>query len=262
MPLSRIGEITVDDLSALCHHVHGDQLPYPFTGGTDAITEVTADLLEDRLRDGDLAVFRPWLAAYQSADIWVASRTHPGGVGGTERQILAYRAGEAGYLALRYASETVAVHSLSALALGPAIAQLSGLAHPGAHARVTVPKYVGYFAGIDPAGRAAAAEYEDEDDISVTVAAAPGPAPTRSTVLADAAITGVTTVQSTWRPPRRWGIDWSRSAVVWISVDNDGDYIYAPDYTVATPLDTATLADRVNRLIAEDVRALRHSRSG
>ena len=146
--------------------------------------------------------------------------------------------------------------TLSALDLGAAIAGAVGLTEPGTQSRIVIPGYVGHF------GDRAATEYDDgEDDeiYSVRVAAHRSSQPTHS-VVADEEVTAIATIQSRWQPPRRWGVDWTKSVIVFVQIDADGDYIYTPDFSHAVPLTEHVLRGRIDNLIAEDISALRRER--
>ena len=141
---------------------------------------------------------------------------------------------------------------MSAFDLGAAVAGAVGLTEPGSHHRIIVPGYVGYF--TDPIA------VEDSDDYSVSsvrVAADQPPAPTHS-VVADDEVTAIATIQSRWQPARRWGVDWTKNLIACVRADADGDYIYAPDFSHAVPVTEQSLGERIDRLIAVDITALRH----
>ena len=70
------------------------------------------------------------------------------------------------------------------------------------------------------------------------------------------------TVQSHWRPSRRWGFDRGKNAVVWVRIKGDGEYIYSTDFHQALPVTTRILAERIDQLIAEDVASIKKFRSG
>jgi hypothetical protein len=49
---------------------------------------------------------------------------------------------------------------------------------------------------------------------------------------------------------------------VWVGIKDDRDYLYAADFGEAKPMSRPMLAERIDRLISEDVKALRQFRSG
>jgi ESAT-6 protein secretion system EspG family protein len=248
--LRRVGEIKLGDLEMIGRLQGQEGLPYPFGHShphkqhDERISSVA-----DRLDHGDLSAFLEWTDAYVAADIWVACRVHHRSAGTPDRRILAYRAGESGYLACqRSHDDIVEVSRLSALDLGAAIAASAGLTEPGTQPRIVIPGYVGQFAERAPT------EYDDDDEVySVRVEIHRSSQPTHS-VLADEDVTAIATIQSRWQPPRRWGVDWTKNVIVYIQMD--GDYIYTPDFSHAVPLTEHFLGERIDRLIADDISAL------
>jgi hypothetical protein len=255
--LHRVGEINLCDLEMIGRLQGQEGLPYPF--GTTHPREQHDERIPsvaERLEHGDLSAFREWAETYVAADIWVACRVHHSSADRHGRRILAYRAGEAGYLACqRSNSDIVDVSRLSALDLGAAIAGAVGLTEPGTQPSLVIPGYVGYF------GHRAATEYDDSDDEvwPVLVAAHRPPQPVHS-VVADENVTAITTIQSRWQPPRHWGVDWTKNVIVYLQIDGDGDYVYRPDFSHAVPLTEHLLSERIDGLIAEDIAALRRER--
>jgi hypothetical protein len=251
--LRRIGEISLRDLSAIGRIQGREGLPYPFacTHPHDR-HDKRASAVADELEHGELSVFRDWTDAYVVAEIWVACRVHHSDPDSADRRILAYRAGETGYLGTqRNYKDVVEVSALAALDLGAAIAGSVGLTQPGTRPRIVVPGYVDIF------GRGDATGYDSRDDeYSVQVAAERSSQPAHD-VVADDQVTAVATVQSRWQPPRRWGVDWTKNYVACIQVEGDGDYIYTPDFSHAVPVTEQLLGGRIDRLIAEDVSTLR-----
>lgn len=70
----------------------------------------------------------------------------------------------------------------------------------------------------------------------------------------------MTTVQSHCAPPRGWGVDLGRKVAVCVRLVDDGDYLFGPDLDRAVPVTVQGLADRIDRLIADDVSVLRRRR--
>jgi hypothetical protein len=250
-----VGEINLCDLEMIGRLQGQEGLPYPF-GHTHPHKrhDERISSVADRLAHGDLGAFREWTEAYVTADIWVACRVHHSSTDRSGRRILAYRAGEAGYLASQRGNDDmVEVSRLSALDLGAAIAGSVGLTRPGMQPRIVIPGYVGYFANR------ASTEYDDGQDdevYSVRVTAHRSTQPTHP-VVADEDVTAIATIQSRWQPPRQWGVDWAKSVVVCAQIDSDGDYIYTPDFSHAVPLTEQFLSGRIDSLIAEDISARR-----
>lgn len=67
-------------------------------------------------------------------------------------------------------------------------------------------------------------------------------------------------IQSRCDPAREWGLGQGRKAVGWVRVRDDGEYIYNPDFSHATPVTPQTLGKRIDQLIIEDVAVLRQRR--
>jgi hypothetical protein len=249
-----VGEINLCDLAAIGRLQGQEGLPYPF-GHTHPhkLHDEPLSSVADRLVHGDLRAFREWTGAYIDAEIWVACRVHS--VDSPDRRILAYRAGEAGYLACQRSNDDmVEVSRISAVDLGAAVAASVGLTTPGTQPRIVIPGYVGYFADR------AAAEYDDGDDDEVySVRVAVHRSSPTHPVVADEDVTAIATIQSRWQPPRQWGVDWTKTVIICAQIDSDGDYIYAPDFSHAVPLTEQSLRGRIDGLIAEDISARRRA---
>jgi hypothetical protein len=249
-----VGEINLCDLEMIGRLQGQEGLPYPF-GHTHPHKQHDERIssVADRLAHGDLSAFREWTEAYIAANIWVACRVHHGTVDRADRRILAYRAGEAGYLACQRGNDDIVeVSRLSVLDLGVAIAASVGLTRPGTQPQVVIPGYVGSFAERE------ATDYDrggDDEVHSVRVAVRPSSQPTHPRV-ADDEVTAIATIQSSWQPPRQWGVDWAKNVIVCVQIDADGDYIYTPDFSHAVPLTEQTLGERIDSVIAEDISAL------
>ena len=82
-----------------------------------------------------------------------------------------------------------------------------------------------------------------------------------ATEVARADVTAFATVQSHWRPTRRWGFDRRKSAAVWVRIKDDGEYLFAADFREARPMSRPVLAERIDKLIAADVKVLRDFRN-
>jgi hypothetical protein len=250
----RVGEINLCDLEMVGRLQGQEGLPYPF-GHTHPHKQHDERIssVADRLVHGDLRAFGEWAGAYIDAEIWVACRVHS--VDGPDRRILAYRAGEVGYLACQRSNDDmVEVSRISALDLGAAVAASVGLTRPGMQPRIVIPGYVGYFADR------AATEYDhgDDDEVYSVRVAVHRSSPTHP-VVADEDVTAIATIQSRWQPPRQWGVDWAKTVVVCAQIHGDGDYIYTPDFSHAVPLTEQSLRGRIDGLIAEDISARRRA---
>src|ERR1700759_1864305 len=73
-------------------------------------------------------------------------------------------------------------------------------------------------------------------------------------------VTAYSTIQSHWRPTRKWGLDRGKRALVWVRINDDGEYIYVPDHSHARPMTQSFLQEQIDRLIADDVAILREFR--
>jgi hypothetical protein len=239
-----VGEIGLDDLAAVCRSSGQDGLPYPLGSSLPRRQHNRSG------HDVDLNAFREWTDAYVAADIWISCRVHYSSDAIPDRRIFAHRAGDAGFLASQHGNDVI-VSAMSGFDLGVAVAGSVGLTESGAHQRVVVPGYVGYFA--EPI----AVEDSDDDSVRSVRIAAEQPSPPAHSVVADEAVTAIATIQSRWQPARRWGMDWTKNLIACVHADADGDYIYAPDFSHAVPVTEQALGERIERLIAEDITALR-----
>jgi hypothetical protein len=160
--------------------------------------------------------------------------------------VVANRVGELGFLAQQRPNEDVIdVYEVSPYDLGRAIADAVALTKPGCRSEIVIPEYA---PAVDDAYAAG--------DLRVHVAV-----DRTTTEVRRADVTAFATVQSHWRPTRRWGFDPGKNGVVWVRIKDDGEYIYATDFSLATPMSRRTLAERTDKLIAEDVKVLRDFRS-
>ncbi len=244
-----VGVINLADLAAVGRLRGHDGLSYPFayTRPQKQHRQRIASVA-DRLDDGDLSAFRAWIDAYIDANIWVACRVHHRNPGNRGGRMLAYSAGQAGYVASqRENDDVVEVSELSALDLGAVIAGSVGLAKSGSQPQVVIPGYIGYFAPH------AAADYDDSGNDAFYSVAVADRLPQAHPVVDDEDVTAVAIIQSRWQPPRRWGVDWTKNVVVCVQTESDGDYIYAPDFGHAVPVNEQILSERIDELIAEDI---------
>ncbi|OHV04674.1 ESX secretion-associated protein EspG [Mycobacterium talmoniae] len=218
--------------------------PSPFTG-LDGYTKYANDLL-DRVNHGDLGELKKWFSSYVGADLRVecaiGAVSEPGG------RLVAHRCGEVGYLAIQQPDEdTVKIYAVPPQGLGAAIAGSVGLTKPGKHAKILIPE-------LAPAA--------PRRDVTGPVSILAGREPVHDgVVVSQTQIARFGRVQSRWQPARNWGFDRQKKAVVWVRIDDDGDYIYAPGFTHLTPATARELMARVDQLIAEDVAAIREARS-
>jgi hypothetical protein len=257
--LRRVGEINLGDLEMIGRLQGQEGLPYPFGYAHPyEHRDERISSIADRLADGDLSAFREWTETYVAAEIWVACRVHHGGVDIPDRRILAYRAGDAGFLAAqRSHDDVIEVFTLAAVDLGAGIVRSIGLTQPGRQAGIVVPGYVGYFADTDTD-----TDYLDGDDDGVFSVRTAVHQPLRSAhpIVADDDVAALAIIQSRWQPARSWGVDWAKPVVACVRIADDGDYIYTPDFSHAVPLAEPSLSEAIDRLIIEDIAVVRHQR--
>jgi hypothetical protein len=249
--LRQIGSIDLTDLDIISRTSGRDFLPYPFMltrpSGFSSHDEYVAyaTSVPDRFNYGDLRIFRRWAASYVYAEIRVECHVQYIPADTPSVRVVGNRVRDLGYLARQRPDEDVIdVYEASPYDLGRAIAESAGLTKPGSRAEIVIPEY-----GI-PADNPDAAE-----DFSILESPT---TPTAEVRRAD--VTAFGTVQSHWRPTRRWGLDRRKNAAVWVRIKDDGEYIYTPDFRRAKPLTVAILAERIDKLIAEDVAALKNFR--
>lgn len=252
--MKRLARVEVVGVEAISESFGRDFMPHPFVHtqpspftGLDGYARYSNELLA-RVNYGDLGGLKQWFSDYAAADLRVECVIDTGGE--PRRRLLAHRRGESGYLAIQQPDEDVVdVYSVSPSHLGAAIAGSANLIGPGEHVRITIPDIGG---APPPRG---------EDTGRVSVHIQPNTAP-GTVVLFRTDITTFARVQSRWRLARDWGFDRQKKAVVWVQIDGDGDYVYAPGYRYLTPVTARDLALRIDQLIAEDVAAIREARSG
>lgn len=240
------------DLAAICALRGLEHLPHPFFTRTWlwGISRQN-ESVQDRLADGDLHVFHGWVKAYAHADIWVECQAHYSSPDTPALRIAACRAGELGFLASQRPDEDIVdVFSVPPYEIGSAVAASVGLTTPGTHSRIVAPSF---FAGLhrDSAG-------DHGDDYQVSFDRVDVRRPTATVPRSD--VTAMAVIQSRCDPAREWGLGQGRKAVGWVRVRDDGEYIYNPDFSHATPVTPQTLGKRIDQLIIEDVAVLRQRR--
>lgn len=243
--LDAVGTIAVVDLEAACELYGRDMLPYPLgrsrpVGSVWLLTrEVGA--IEDRLNGGDLTGIRAWVEAFVRADVCVGCRV----VSLSDRDTPDLRfngllAGDSGFVAVQRSDpdgvDAVDVYAVSPGAVGAVIADSVGLAGAGSHLRISV-------VGLDdrlPGPPPEAVDEYDDFGFQIPHAESDGP-PVHMVDARDVAAIG--TVQSL-----------SGSTRYWVTVDGDGDYLYAPDDAgYAEPLDAETLRACLDGTVSEAI---------
>lgn len=252
--LRPVGSIRLADLAGICQLEGLECLPYPFFTHTWLWgASHHSDAIADRLTDGDLRDFRPWVTAYTRADIWVECQVHYSSPDTPPVQIAACRRNDSGFVAAQQPGEDmVDVFAVSAYEIGSAIASSVGLTTPGTHPRILAPSF---FSGLVRAnGNAGASE-----DYHVSFEPVAGPRRT-GTVVPRSDVTAMGVIQSRCDPARKWGLGRGGKAVGWVRVRDDGEYIYSPDFSHATPVTPQILGKRIDQMIGQDVAVLRQRR--
>jgi hypothetical protein len=248
-----VGTLDLLDLQLINERYGRDPLPYPFMLTEPTRFEFVDELAEyashlpERLRSGDLSVFAKCLDAWTRVDVTVTGHVQhiPGDT--PSIRLLAFRAGQVGYLLeQRTDADVIEVSTLSPFELGAAIAQAMGLEAPGRHTRIVIPEFL-------PSRRAIT---QDDDDVVVRHDVIDNP----GAKVPVSHLTALGTVQSSWRPAREWGIDTRRPSVTWMRMWDDGEYLGVPDRSRGIPLTVALLRDRIDNLIADDIAMLREFR--
>jgi EspG family len=253
--LREIGSISLLDLDIISRFDGRDFLPYPFMftqpsrfSWHDEYVEY-ARSVPDRFNNADLRRFKECAGSYANADIRVECHVQYIPADTPSVRVVAARRDQAGFLAKQRPDEDVIdVYELSAYLLAPAVAESVALAKPGRRSAIIIPEY---------APLTNNAEASEDFTIRHTIERAPS-----ATEVPRTEVTAFGTVQTHWRPTRHWGIDPGKNAAVWIRIKDDGDYLYQPDFSQAEPMSRPILVERIDRLISEDVKALRQFRNG
>lgn len=243
-PLDVVGTVAVVDLEAACELYGRDMLPFPLgrsrpVGSVWLLTREVGPI-EDRLNGGDLAGVRAWVEAFVRADVCVGIRVSLADGGTPDLQLNGLLAGESGFVAVQHSDpdgvDIVDIYRVSAGMLGAAIADSVGLVGAGSHPRIAV-------AGLGDRLPAPPPEVvEIYDDLGFPIPhAEPEGRPVRVVDGSDVAAIG--TVQSLSGPIRYW-----------VNLDDDGDYLYAPDDAgYAEPLDAQLLRAYIDGPVADDL---------
>jgi hypothetical protein len=200
----------------------------------------------DRLKYGDLSPFQAFITAYTQADIRVECHVQYIPADTASVRIMACRLDDRGFFSTQHPDDDVVdVYTVDPFQLGMAISEAVSFTEPGRHPRIVIPEY---------APRQQAVYDTGDFEISHRMNSS-----TELTIPASE-VCAFATVQSHMYPTRKWGVDREKYKLVWVRVEDDGDYIYAPDNSHATPLTASRLQDRVDRLIADDIAVLRQLR--
>lgn len=248
--LKRLGRVDLLDLGVISNYLGQEFVPFPFV---PTLPNRFADLgaynahaatIPDRLNHGDLTVVKTWFATYAEADVRVECRMQYFPAEIPSIRLLAHRSGDRGFLAQQQPDDSVDLFSLSPYDLGPAIAGTVDLAEPGTRPRIIIPEYVPQ-------------TLRNSKDSAAEPNWGSGPV----AKVSSAEVTAYATVQSRRQPARNWGPDQDTDAVVWVRVNDDGDYIYTSDYRSARPMTRRNLRERIDDLIAADIAMLRRLRN-
>jgi hypothetical protein len=250
--VGQVGTIDVVDLNAISQFYGRDFLPYPFgfTHGPRFATRdeasTYASTVPDRFNYGDLNTFMESIAAYDAADIRVECHVQYIPDETPSERMIAYRSGHLGFFAEQRADDDlIDIYTLSPYDLGAAISEAVALTQPGMHPEILIPEYV-------PRG---VAEFD-----TGTFAVRHKSTSANEVIIPATEVTAYSTIQSHWRPTRRWGLDRGKRALVWVRINDDGDYIYASDQSHARPMTKSLLQEEIDRMIADDVAILREFR--
>jgi hypothetical protein len=252
--LRQIGSIDVLDIDIISRAYGRDFLPYPFMitqpsrfGSYDEYTRY-ATSVPDRFNHGDLGLFRRWGASYARAEIRVECHVQYIPADTPSVRVLAHRLGELGYLAKQRPDEDIVdVYEVSPYDLGLAVAESVDLVKPGGIPEIVVPEMIPI-----PTTGGSAEELIVHDVVETPMA----------TEIGAAAVRAFGSVQSHWHPTRSWGLDRGKNLAVWLGLEDDGEYLYTPDFSCAKPMRRPALTERIDQLIAEDVALLREFRNG
>jgi hypothetical protein len=251
---NHIGTLDLLDLDLAGERQGRDTLPYPFRYTRPTRfpyldqTRAYATTLPERMRTGDLATFQRFFETLWNFDIEVACHVQYMGSSSVCGRALAVRRGQHGFLAVQPPdADVVDVYPVSPYDLGAAITEAAGLSQPGRHRRIVVPEFSTDRVRVE----------RDEDSPVVIRQRRVQTAEIR---VPQSAVSAYATVQSRWLPSRSWGPDPQKPALIWISVEGDGDYAYTDDRSHAVPMTREALQECTDRFIASDIALLRESR--
>lgn len=261
----RVGSLDLLDFDLIGKLKGGAILPFPFmyTKATRFEWEQELDeysaAVPARLASGDLREFSPSMDALAHMDIMVACHVQfPGAqvdreadtrervVGPSSLRLLAVRSGQEGFVFSQQPDDDmVDVHTVNAYDLGIALTGRLPLTQQGKHPRIVVPKLA---PRRPPSAESDPLQVRDNVRSSTEVR------------VKASSVTAFGTIQSHWRTPRKWAPTVDKQSVIWVQIDEDGEYVYASDRGHAYPMTAAELQTRIDRLIVEDIAALRDHR--
>jgi hypothetical protein len=246
---SHVGAFDLWDLNVISSFIGRDFMPYPFMFtrpsrfATGEEANAYALTVPDRLQHGDLNHFFESVTAYDAADIRVECHVQYLTPDTPSTRLLACRRADKGYFGVqRPDADIVEVYTLSPYDLSTAICEALALSQPGRHPEIIIPEYI----------REPRATFDDGEALVVREVAES----TDRVSIPAAEVTAYSKIQSHWRQTRRWGPDPGKRMLVWVQINDDGDYLYVPDYSYAQPMTAFTLQAQIDRLIAEDIARL------
>jgi hypothetical protein len=255
--LSQVGSIDLLDLLVIGEFQGCEGLPFPFMFtqpgrfATENAASAYAISVPDRFKHGDLSVFRACAEAYMHADIRVECHVQYLPPDTPSARVMAYRTGGSGYFTTqRPDADVVDVYTVSPYDLGAAISDAVRLAGPGRHPKIVIPKFA----------PRPLADFDTDAHDSGAFAIRDEVVPSAEVTVPATDVSAYATVQTHWRPTRRWGLDRGKPFLRWVRVNDDGDYIYAADHTCATPMTKSALTAEIDRLIAHDIADVRDLR--
>lgn len=264
--LREVGSIRLLDLEVISRLSGRDFLPYPFMFTQPSKFKLYDEYIEhaksvlDRYNNGDLSIFQKCAVSYADADIRVECHVQYIPADTPNVRVVAYRLDQAGFLAKQRPDEDVIdFYELSPYLLGPAAAESATLKKPGSRSAIVIPEYRQLPRLFPEHAWKTPNNAQASVDVSILHATDDEPS---GIEVPRAKVTAFGTVQSHWRPTRSWGIDRGKDFAVWIRIKDDGDYLYKCDFSEATPVTTPVLAERIDRLISEDIKTLRQFRKG
>ncbi|TDZ98789.1 hypothetical protein [Mycobacteroides salmoniphilum] len=254
--LKPLGQIQIVDLEIAATFYGEEFLPHPFRwakpGKFSTLNEYRdyARSVPDRLSHGDLRLLQTWFDTYRRSDIRVECNVDAFAAEGSGAQVLAHRLGTSGYLATQVPGENeIDIFAVSPYELADAVVSRIALTKPGRHPEISVP---GMLERI-PEETSDSAAHSIRENLQLDAV------PIVSVSVHEIAVFSL--IQSNWRPARFWGFDGEKSLVAWGTRKGDGDYISAPSLSgEAKPMAESDLIGRINRLIADDIVALREAR--
>jgi hypothetical protein len=249
--LIAVGSVSVGDLTAISDYYGRDFIPFPFmqTLNSPLSPEEVAmhDMsVIDRFKNGEMREVQDWAMSYVRCDIRVEAHVQFLASDKTSVRVVAHRTGSKGYFAQQTEDDVVEIFSLSPYEIGEAVATSMALSKPGCHDAVMIPEY-----------QVRQGNQDESSEVSIKAALHTGDAIAK---VSRQDLDAIASVQSHWRPVRRWGVDRRKPAVFWVRPKGDGDYVFSSDYSLARPLSQPQLVTQINRLIAADIARLREFR--